>query len=238
MAAAAGAPLRPGISVVVPALNEAANLAAAVARCQAAARRHFPDHEVIVVDDGSTDATGQIADRLATSDPRVRVVHHDRPRNLGYAYKAGVGLARFEHVLMFPGDNEGTDEQLDALMSRAGTADIVINYISNAEVRGWRRRLVSRSFVVVVNTLFGLSLRYYNGTALHRTALIRSVTIRTDSFAYQAEALVKLLRGGHSYVEVGTPIAPRAGGRTKAFRLRNAIDVGRALCRLVVDVRR
>jgi len=48
---AAGAPLRPGISVVVPALNEAANLAAAVARCQSAARRHFPDHEVIVVDD-------------------------------------------------------------------------------------------------------------------------------------------------------------------------------------------
>src|SRR5207253_613443 len=82
----------------------------------------------------------QIADRLATSDPRVRVVHHDRPRNLGYAYKVGVGLARFEHVLMFPGDNEGTDEQLDALMSRAGTADVVINYISNAEVRGWRRR--------------------------------------------------------------------------------------------------
>ena len=238
MAAGAGAPLRPGISVVVPALNEAANLAAAVARCQAAARRHFPDHEVIVVDDGSTDATGQIADRLAKADPRVRVVHHDRPRNLGYAYKEGVGLARFEHVLMFPGDNEGTDEQLDALMSRAGTADVVINYISNAEVRGWRRRLVSRSFVVVVNTLFGLSLRYYNGTALHRTALIRSVTIRTDSFAYQAEALVKLLRGGHSYVEVGTPIAPRAGGRTKAFRLRNAIDVGRALCRLLVDVRR
>src|SRR5438105_4624888 len=67
MAAAAGAPLRSGISVVVPALNEAANLAAAVARCQAAARRHFPDHAVIVVADGSTDATGRRADRLGTS---------------------------------------------------------------------------------------------------------------------------------------------------------------------------
>ena len=146
-------------------------------------------------------------------------MHHDQPRNLGYAYNDGVWLARFEHVLMFSGDNEGTGEQLDAVMSRAGTADIVINYISNAEVRGWRRRLVSRSFVAVVNTLFGLSPREYNGTALHRTALIRSVTIHTDSFAYQAEALMKLLRRGHSYVEVATPTAPRAGGRTKAFRL-------------------
>ncbi len=236
-AAAAGARLRPGISIVVPALNEAANLAVAVARCQAAARRHFPDHEILVVDDGSTDATGPIADRLAAADPRVQVVHHDRPRNLGYAYKEGVGLARFEYVVMFPGDNEGTDEQLDAVMSRAGTADIVINYISNPEVRGWRRKL-SSLFVWPLNRRFGLSLRYYNGTVLHRTAIIRSVTIETDSFAYQAEALVKLLRRGHSYVEVGTPIAPRAGGRTKAFRLRNVIGVVWALFRLLFGVRR
>lgn len=231
MTASTGAPLRPGISIVVPALNEAANLAAAVARCQTAARRHFPDHEIIVVDDGSTDATGQIADRMAATDPRVRVVHHDHPRNLGYAYKEGVGLARFEYVLMFPGDNEGTDEQLDAVMSRAGSKDIVINYISNAEVRGWRRWL-SWAFVGLLNWRSGRSLSYYNGTVLHRTAIIRSITIQTDSFAYQAEALVKLLRRGHSYVEVGTPIAPRAGGRTKAFRPRNVIGVVWALLRL------
>ncbi len=230
--------MTPGISVVVPALNEAASLAAAVERCRAAARRHFPDHEIIVIDDGSTDATGRIADELAAADPRIRVVHHDRPRNLGYAYKEGVALARFEHVLMFPGDNEGSDEQLDAVMSRAGQTDIVINYISNPEVRPWSRRVMSRAFVGIMNRLFGLRLRYYNGTVLHRTALVRSVTIHTDSFAYQAEALVKLLRGRHSYVEVGAPIAPRVGGRTKAFRLRNFIDVGRAVCRLVADVRR
>lgn len=227
--------LRPGITIVVPALNEAANLAAAVARCGAVARQHFPDHEIVVVDDGSTDETGRIADGLAAADPRVRVVHHDRPRNLGYAYKAGVARARFEYVLMFPGDNEGSDEQLHAVMGRAGSADIVVNYISNAEVRSWRRRLVSRAFVALMNALSGFRLRYYNGTVLHRTGLVRSITIRTDSFAYQAEALVKLLKRGHSYVEVGTPITPRAGGRTKAFRLRNAIDVGRAVLRLVVD---
>ena len=230
--------MKPGISIVVPALNEAANLAAAVERCRAAARRHFPDHEILVIDDGSTDATGRIADHLSAADARVRVVHHDRPRNLGYAYKAGVALARFEHVLMFPGDNEGSDEQLDAVMSRAGAADIVVNYISNPDVRSWSRRLVSRAFVRVMNGLFGLRLRYYNGTVLHRTEVVRSVAIQTDSFAYQAEALVKLLRAGHSYVEVGTRISPRVGGRTKAFRLRNFVDVGRAVLRLLADVRR
>ncbi len=216
----AGVHVTPGISIVVPALNEAPNLTAAVERCRAAARRHFPDHEIIVVDDGSTDDTGRIADELAAADPRVRVVHHDRPRNLGYAYKAGVALARFEHVLMFPGDNEGSDEQLDAVMSRAGTADIVINYISNPEVRSRRRAGISSVFVAVMNWMSRQRLRYYNGTVLHRTELVRSVAIHTDSFVYQAEALVKLLRAGHSYVEVATPITPRAATASCSPRAR------------------
>jgi glycosyltransferase involved in cell wall biosynthesis len=207
-------------------------VAGAVDRCLAAGTRHFADVEVIVIDDGSTDGTGAIADDLAGRDARIRVVHHDRPRNLGYAYKAGVALARFEYVIMFPGDNEGSDEQLDAVLSRAGTADVVVNYISNPEVRPWSRRVVSRAFVALVNTLFGLRLRYYNGTVLHRTALVRAIEIRTDSFAYQAEALVKLLRAGRSFVEVATPISPRAAGRTKAFKLKNTIEVGRTLLRL------
>jgi glycosyltransferase involved in cell wall biosynthesis len=85
--------LKPGISIVVPALNEASSLASAVGRCRWAARQCFPDYEIVVIDDGSTDATAQVAESLAAADPRVRVVHHDRPRNLGFAYKEGVGLA-------------------------------------------------------------------------------------------------------------------------------------------------
>jgi glycosyltransferase involved in cell wall biosynthesis len=230
--------VEPGIAIVIPALDEAANLAGAVERCRRVAQQHFPDFELIVINDGSTDATGRIAESLAAADPHIRVVHHGRPRNLGSCYKEGVGLARFEYVLMFPGDNEGSDEQLHAVLSRAGSADIVVNYTSNPEVRPWGRRLVSSAFVAVLNGLFGLRLRYYNGTVLHRTAIVRSIAIHTDSFAYQAEALVKLLKKGHSYVEVGTPLMPRAGGRTKAFRLKNFVQVARALARLVADVRR
>jgi glycosyltransferase involved in cell wall biosynthesis len=232
------APEPAGISIIVPALNEAATLAAAVQRCRQAASRHFADHEIIVIDDGSTDDTGRIADRLARTDARVQVVHHERPRNLGRAYKAGLARARFPYVLLFPGDDEGSDEQLDAVMTRAGSADVVVNYIANPEIRPWHRRVLSRVFVSLLNALFGLRLRYYNGTVLHRTDLVRGITIRTDSFAYQAEALIKLLKAGHSYVEVGTPIAPRGAGRTKAFRLVNTLAVGRAVLRLLADVRR
>jgi glycosyltransferase involved in cell wall biosynthesis len=227
-----------GVSIIVPALNEATTLGAAVQRCREAASRHFPDHEIIVIDDGSTDETGHIADALARADARVQVVHHERPRNLGFAYKAGVARARFAYVLMFPGDNEGSDEQLDAVMASAGRADIIVNYIANPEIRPWSRRVLSRGFVGLLNSLFGLRLRYYNGTVLHRTDVVRAITIHTDSFAYQAEALIKLLKAGHTYIEVGTPIAPRVEGRTKAFRLANTLAVGRAVFRLLAEVRR
>jgi voltage-gated potassium channel Kch len=229
--------LRSGVTIIIPALNEEGNLAAAVARCRSVVTQHFADHELIIVNDGSTDATGVVAERCAAADPRVRVVHHARPRNLGFAYKAGVALARFEYVLMFPGDNEGSEAQLHAVLSRAGAADIVINYITNPEIRSRGRRALSTLFVSMMNALSGVRLRYYNGTVLHRTALVRSVTIRTDSFAYQAELLVTLLRAGHTYVEVGTPIGRRVGGRSKAFRLRNLLEVGRALLRLAGEAR-
>ena len=75
--------MKPGISIIVPALNEEANLAAAVALCRSAATRYFPDHEIIIVNDGSTDATAEVAERCAATDPRVRVVHHARPPIVG-----------------------------------------------------------------------------------------------------------------------------------------------------------
>jgi hypothetical protein len=109
-----------------------------------------------------------------------------------------------------------------------------VNYISNADFRGRSRHLVSQAFVGLLNLRFGLRLRYYNGTVLHRTEHVRSIRIHTDSFAYQAEALVKLLRAGRTYLEVPTPITMRAAGRTKAFRLKNLLGVGRALLRLYV----
>jgi hypothetical protein len=138
---------------------------------------------------------------------------------------------------MFPGHDEGPDEQLRAVLTRAGQADIVINYIANTGARSWPRRVISQAFVLLMNRLFGLRLRDYNGAALHRTEQVRQITIRTDSFAYRAEASSSS-SGRDSYVEVGTPIAPQATGKTKAFSPRNRLDVGRALVRLPCDVRR
>jgi len=230
---------KPTVSFVIPALNEEANIADAVREAVFAMRDRFSDHELLLFDDGSTDRTGAIMDQLAAADPRhVRVTHNPSPRNLGGVYKQGIELARMDYILMVPGDNENPGHALQAPFDAIGRADIVLPYPVNSAVRGAARHLVSRIYVGLLNRLFGLRVRYYNGTVIHRTANLKGLSIKTSSFAYQAEILIKLLCAGKSFVEVPIQIdPPKEGRRSRAFRWKNMVQVGRTLGDLFVDIR-
>jgi glycosyltransferase involved in cell wall biosynthesis len=205
----------------------------------AAMRDRFGDYELLLFDDGSTDRTGKIMDELTAADPRhVRVTHNPTPRNLGGVYTQGIALARMDYVLMVPGDNENPGHALQAPFDAIGRADIVLPYPVNSDVRGAARHLVSRAYVGLLNRLFGLRVRYYNGTVIHRTANLKALPIKTSSFAYQAEILIKLLCAGKSFVEIPIRIdPPKEGRRSRAFRWRNMVQVGRTLGDLFVDLR-
>jgi glycosyltransferase involved in cell wall biosynthesis len=205
----------------------------------AAMRDRFGDYELLLFDDGSTDRTGKIMDELAAADPRhVRVTHNPTPRNLGGVYTQGIALARMDYVLMVPGDNENPGHALQAPFDAIGRADIVLPYPVNSDVRGAARHLVSRAYVGLLNRLFGLRVRYYNGTVIHRTANLKALPIKTSSFAYQAEILIKLLCAGKSFVEIPIRIdPPKEGRRSRAFRWRNMVQVGRTLGDLFMDIR-
>ncbi|MFO0652403.1 MAG: glycosyltransferase family 2 protein [Polyangiales bacterium] len=227
---------KPTLSVIVPALNEEANIADAVREATRALGNRFEDYELLLFDDGSTDRTGAIMDDLAREDPHVRVFHHEKPRNLGGVYKHGIEVARFEYVIMVPGDNENPGSALQAPFDALGRADMVLPYPTNLHARPWVRRIGSVGYTAVVNLLFGGRARYYNGTVIHRLDNLRSITVRTDSFAYQTEILVKLLRRGKTFVEVGIEIEPRGGRRSQALRLKNLVAVFEALGDLWFDV--
>jgi glycosyltransferase involved in cell wall biosynthesis len=229
--------LKPTISVIIPALNEEASIAAAVQEAIATLGDRFSDYELLLFDDGSTDRTGQIMDELAAKNPRIRVTHNPRPKNLGGVFKQGIAAARFEYLTWVPGDNENPRTAMIPPLQSIGKADIVVPFPTNSHVRPWNRRVASRIYTCLMNALFFRRLRYFNGTAIFRTADLRSIQITTDSFAYQSEALLKLLKMGKTYVEVGIEIAPNPTGRkSKALRLRNLIDVFKAICHLFIEV--
>ncbi len=231
--------IKPTISVVVPALNEEASIADAVREAVASMRDRFGDYELLLFDDGSTDRTGAIMEELAAADPRhIRVIHNATPRNLGGVYKQGIERARMEYLVMVPGDNENPGAAMQAPFDAIGRADIVLPYPVNSAVRGFGRHLVSQLYLGLLNHLFGLHIRYYNGTVIHRTANLKGLSIKTSSFAYQAEILIKLLCAGKSFVEVPIEIEPpKVGRRSRAFRWKNVVEVGRTLGALFVDIR-
>ncbi len=228
--------MRPSITFLVTALNEEEHIVPTVNTVVTAAERLGLDYEILLVNDGSTDATPQLIDRLATEHHRIRAIHNKRNLGLGGAYKHAIFFATKEHVMWVCGDNSETVEHIVNIASHVGEADIVLPVLMAGRQRPLLRRVLSKGFTTFVNVLFGLHVGYYNGTVIHKTSLITHVPIRTNSFAYQAEALVKMLRAGCSYVEV--PYASRTydGLFSNATKPKNLVAVLSALCQLFVDI--
>ena len=227
----------PSFSVIVPALNEEENLRPAVEAVLQEIGPLATALEVLIFDDASTDRTGEVADRLAAADGRVRVFHNPRRLNIGGIYKAGVREARGEYVFLIPGDNEIRVDEVARGLKYLEQADVVIFYVTNVRVRPWLRRRLSRLYAWLVNQLFGTDFSYTNGTNVFRTEVVRRIPIRADGFSYQTEAVVKAVRSGVNFVEVGIELKARESGRSKAITWNNLTDVAVALGRLWWEVR-
>jgi len=225
------------ITIVVPALNEQRNLAFAVRNMVEAAERWFSEYEILVFNDGSTDKTGEIADRLAAEYRHVFAFHHERPKNMGGVIRGGYRRASMHYVIWLDGKGGTTGRALDAIFSCKGQADLVIPYATNERERSTGRRVVSSIFRAILNLLFGLRLKYYTGSVLSRASLVKQFTIRTSSYAWQAEALIKMIKSGCSYMQVAIQDRYEDEGRcTKAFRIKNVLGVGAFLVRTLWDV--
>lgn len=227
----------PPITFLVPALNEEKNIEGTVSTIMAAAAHFVCDYEILLVNDGSTDSTPEIMDRLAREIPRVRVLHNEHNLGLGGAYKRGIRYAEKQYIMWVCGDNAETADHIVNIISHVGEADIIVPVLHAGKNRPWLRRFTSRCFTLTMNTLFGLHVNYYNGTVVHRADLIRSIEIHTNSFAYQAEALVKLLAQGHSYVEIPYSSATYDGLFSYAMRPKNLVAVFKAIGQLFLDIR-
>ncbi len=230
---------KPSISIIVPCLNEEGNLKGTVESIKEAlkAADRFGGYEILIFNDGSTDGTMRVAAEIARSEKNVKVIDNPKNMGFGYNYTEGVRRASKDYTIMVPGDNEIPAEAITKIFSCVGAADIVVPFTANTEVRRFSRRVISRAFVGLINTLFGLDLVYYNGTCVIKSSLLKKCPLKTWGFAYMAAILVRLIRSGASYVEVGVDIKPRATGTSKAFAPKNVVSVGKAILTLFWDVR-
>ncbi|MDP2932253.1 MAG: glycosyltransferase family 2 protein [Chloroflexota bacterium] len=225
------------VSVVVLAFNEAQNLPNALDSIKRVLEGRFSEYEVIIVNDGSRDNTGEVAEGLARQDSHLKVVHNPHNMGCGFTFMRGVRAAGCQYVWLIPGDGEIPDDSIAAIADRIGTSDMVIPYVTNFSIRPLSRRIVSWGYTALLNILFWKRLHYYNGPCAFRTDLAKSVpTVNSRGFAFMAPILLRLMKRGHSYVEVGILLQNRRYGRPTISSLWNIFSALRTIARLFWDI--
>ena len=208
--------------MVVPTYDEADNLAWIVDRIRAA----VPDGDVLVVDDGSPDGTGEIADRLAAEDPQVHVLHRTAKQGLGRAYIAGFGWALERDYLVvgeIDADGSHAPEALPTLLDALHDADLVIGsrWVPGGSVRNWplHRQLLSRGGNLYVRLLLDISVRDATaGYRLFRRATLERIDIESvlsTGYVFQADLAFRTLKAGLRVVEVPIEFVERERGDSK-----------------------
>jgi 3-oxoacyl-[acyl-carrier protein] reductase len=225
------------LTVFVPAYNEVDNLAPTVETIMRALSVSVEEYEVIVVDDGSTDGTYAVADALAARFPEVRVIHNPRNMGLGYGWMRAIEATTKGSFIFVPGDNTWPYRSLLELFGNLGKADVVTSFTTNPEIRSPRRRVLSAIYTTSLNVLFGLNMRYYHGLTIYPSEFLRAHPITTYGFASMAEALLRAIHEGLSFIEVACAIDDRATGRSKALTASSLSSAGTTIARLFGELR-
>ena len=218
------------LSVIIPAYNEAGNILATLENVTTAFAPLDLPHEILVIDDGSRDNTAELVRSNLSRFAGVRLIQNEKNMGFGWSYRRGVESAALAHIVMVHGDNAWGWATLREFFSRTGDADVIIGYTRDMlKSRTWTRTVVSKTFTLLVNLITWRHLTYYNGLQIHQAPVLKSLTIESRGYGFQAEVLVKALRKTKTYVEVPMELIERVEGESKAFRMRNVVDVLRTL---------
>jgi glycosyltransferase involved in cell wall biosynthesis len=206
------APIPGSLSLVLPAFNEAPNIDVVVRESLATLPRFTQDYEIIVVDDGSRDATGAIVGRLAEEDAHVRLVRHGRNRGYGAALTSGFRVARGDYIMFMDADRQFDIRDLRLLSPFAADYDIVAGFRMERS-DPIHRRVFAELFNVAVRVLFGVHLRDIDcAFKLFRGDLLRGMTLTAPGALINTEMQAKARRQGATLQQVGVHHYPRMAG--------------------------
>ncbi|WP_408899619.1 polyprenol monophosphomannose synthase [Nocardioides sp. R1-1] len=208
--------------MVIPTYNEAANIAWIIERVRIAQ----PHVDVLVVDDGSPDGTGAVADGLAAADPQVHVLHRTAKEGLGAAYLAGFGWAMdagYDVIGEMDADGSHQPEQLQRLLRGLLDADLVIGsrWVPGGSVVNWpwQREVLSRGGNLYVRTLLGIDVRDATaGFRLFRRSTLEKIRldeVRSTGYVFQTDLVTRTLRAGLTVREVPIEFVERVRGESK-----------------------
>lgn len=220
------------ISVFFPCYNEQDNVARVAEQAVRVLEELDADYEIIVVDDGSVDATGRIADEIAAGNDRVRVIHHERNLGYGAALQSGFRAARKELVFYTDGDGQFDIGEMPALLPLMADYDIVSCYRIDRrdnlvrKINGWL-------WTKVTGLVFSLKVRDVDcAFKLYRRSLFDRITMESTGALIDTEILARAARKGYTITQKGVHHYPRTAGRQTGASLCVVLRAFRELWRL------
>ena len=202
----------PGLSVFLPSHNEEGNVERVVNDFLRTLPGLADEYEVIVVDDGSRDQTGVIADRIAAEDAHVKVVHHEVNRGYGGAVISGIRAATMTYVLLCDGDGQFDPEDLRLLAARTPEFDVVVGHRTH-RADALMRRINGKAWTILIRLMFGLRISDMDcGFKLFRRALLEDMELHARGAMITTELMARLAGQRARICEVEVKHLPRLTG--------------------------
>lgn len=208
------------ITITIPAFNEEESIAFVVKNSLRDLPKYFNDYEIVIVDDGSTDKTGEIADQLAKKNKRVRVVHQ---KNNGYssAVLAGIKTATKEYVAYVPADGQFLVADMRHCFEEIGKADLILGYRGGRQDYTTRRVIFSYGYLLLLLFLFDIKYMDVGWVNIWRTNKVQKMKLTCSQGIFiLTEILVRFKKKGLKIVEAPSYYHPRLGGEAKNAKLK------------------
>lgn len=209
------------ISIFFPAYNEEANIKNTVEKAVAIIEPLVKNYEVIIINDGSRDKTGEIAKGLSDKDPNIHVIHHERNRGYGAALKTGFYNSRFHWIAFAGADGQFDFLEITKFLEKTNDYDLII---------GWRgkradpfiRKINAKLFALELRFLFGLKVKDVDcGFKLIKKKVIDKIEhLESEGAMIDAELLIKAKRAGFKITEVPVKHLSRKAGRQTGANLK------------------
>jgi dolichol-phosphate mannosyltransferase len=215
---------RPRVTVVLMAYNEVASLENTAREIRAELESTGCSSELLIIDDGSTDGGGAVADRLSREIPGTRVLHHQRNQGLGAVYRTAFAEARGELLTFFPADGQFPASILGQYLAEIGDADLLLGTLPER-----RDALAARALSVaerlLLRALFGHFPRF-QGIVMFRRTLLDGMVLasRGRGWTVLMELILRAERGGARMKNLPITMRPRAAGRSKVNNLRSIVS--------------
>ena len=205
----------PSITVVIPVFNEHESLVQAVHRTDRFLSSHFTDHEIVLVESGSTDGTSELCDELASTQRGTVVIHEGRRNGFGAALRLGYSKATKDLVMPLPVDLPFPLETITDAAALLQGYDCVLSYRS-PDSRSVFRRLQSVVSNSLLKLVLGLGVRHVNSAfKLFRRDMLQSLPLISTGWLLDAEIILRLQQAGVRFLEIPVPLTERTAGKSK-----------------------